>query len=235
MRRGMLLPCECSGSVADSACSGHRSSLISYPDAPVPPPLDTNSTADSSNYSVAPRSRHDSTALLMLPAPLSANRQLMTSTPSVGMSRSSEDHYYSDTASANQRLISSPAVPDTYSESLESTSTSTHNHSRSPYPQHQTPVTASNPFRGSTPSSPPPGGEFTPYSDYEQPSRQRGVALQDSGPVPQGGEGVRRVGGRPSRRPTSQTPPNANRYSRSSTAFSLPPGAAPPQAHYGPQ
>ncbi|KAH6911179.1 chitin synthase [Coprinopsis sp. MPI-PUGE-AT-0042] len=186
-----------------------RSSLISYPDAPVPPPMDTNSTADSSNYSVAPRSRHDSTALLMLPAPLSANRQLMTSTPSVGMSRSSEDHYYSDSASANQRLISSPAVPDHYSDSVESASTSTHTHSRSPLP-----------------SAPEP--KFTPYSDYEQQARQRGVGLQDNGPVPQGGEGVRRVGQHHKR-------PPSNRYSRNSTAFSLPPGAAPPQAHYGPQ
>ncbi|KAJ6500622.1 glycosyltransferase family 2 protein [Mycena sanguinolenta] len=58
----------------------------------------------------------------------------------------------------------------------------------------------------------------------------RGIQLTDSGPVP-GPEGVRRVA-RNARRPTSQVPPQPNRYSRGSMspAFSLPPGAAPPQA-----
>ncbi|KAJ7167108.1 glycosyltransferase family 2 protein [Mycena filopes] len=77
----------------------------------------------------------------------------------------------------------------------------------------------------------------------------RGVSLTDSGPVPGPEGGVRRVARPSSRRPTSQvpvgaggqgqspqqqqTPPQQNRYSRNSTGYGLPPGAAPPQGGYG--
>ncbi|TFK24293.1 chitin synthase [Coprinopsis marcescibilis] len=207
----------------------NRYSLVSNPDAPGPQVYDGGSTVDSSNYSAAPtRSRHDSNALLMLPAPLSVpNRQLMSSTPSVGMSRSSEDNYYSDTASgSNQRLVPSPLVPDHYSESTESTSTSTA-HSRSPNLRNGA-NPADNPFRSMT-TSPTSNEDFQPY-DENAGRPPRGVSLMDNGPVV-GPDGVRRVARPTSRRPTSQAPAT-NRYSRSSTAFSLPPGAAPPQ-HYG--
>lgn len=75
-----------------------------------------------------------------------------------------------------------------------------------------------------SPSTPNTGTPFTHRSQ-----QSRGVSLSDHGPVP-GPEGVRRVS-RPTgktTRPTSQTPPNQNRYSRGST-YNLPPGAAPPQ------
>lgn len=212
-----------------------RYSLVSNPDAPMPPPHDASSTADSSNYSaVQARSRHDSNALLMLPAPLSVDRRLMASTPSVGMSRGSDDqHYYSDGGSgSNQRLISSPVVPDHYSDSLESTSTTTAaSHTRSPHSSRSSPPQdPNNPFRSMT-TSPTSNEEFQPYSEHDDLRQRRGVGLQDHGPVP-GPDGVRRI--RPtSRRPTSQAPPPTNRYSRNSTAFSLPPGAAPPQPNYG--
>ncbi|KAJ7261281.1 chitin synthase-domain-containing protein [Mycena haematopus] len=72
----------------------------------------------------------------------------------------------------------------------------------------------------------------------------RGVRLTDGGPVPGPEGGVRRVARPSARRPTSQAPVGAggqgpqqqqqqNRYSRGSSVgpgFSLPPGAAPPQA-----
>ncbi|KAG2022600.1 chitin synthase [Coprinopsis cinerea AmutBmut pab1-1] len=209
----------------------YRYSLTSNAEIPMPPPMDGTSTADSSNYSSVPtRTRHDSNTLLMLPAPLSANRQLMSSTPSVGMSRSSEDHYYSDAASnSNQRLISTPMVPDHYSDSLESTSTTTA-HSRS---QRSSPPDP-NPFRSHT-TSPTSNEEFQPYANTEDDPRmsmsRRGVGLTDNGPVP-GPDGVRRVSRPAGRRPTSQAP-QTNRYSRNSTAFTLPPGAAPPQTNFG--
>ncbi|KAJ7467425.1 glycosyltransferase family 2 protein [Mycena galericulata] len=72
----------------------------------------------------------------------------------------------------------------------------------------------------------------------------RGVRLTDSGPVPGPEGGVRRVARPSARRPTSQapvgaggqgpqTPPQQNRYSRNSTGYGLPPGAAPPQPFVG--
>ncbi|KAG9222182.1 hypothetical protein CCMSSC00406_0009005 [Pleurotus cornucopiae] len=59
----------------------------------------------------------------------------------------------------------------------------------------------------------------------------RGITLTDSGPVP-GPEGVRRVSKATGRRQSTQAPAQ-NRYSRSSSAYNLPPGAAPPQPYHG--
>lgn len=219
---------------------------------PMPSGFDTNTMDTSNNYN-AQRPRHDSNALLMLPAPLSANRPLLSST---SLSRTSEDN--SDSASfLNQRLIPSPQSID--HESFDS-SASGHRLASPPgnVNQYESPRQRSshthpssdpqNPFR-SIPTSPSSYDDsqqaYVPdYGGYgdESPgsgngnggnrmSGGRGVRLTDGGPVP-GPEGVRRVSRQLGRRPTSQVPPT-NRYSRSSTtAFGLPPGAAPPQPQY---
>ena len=165
----------------------------------------------------------------MLPAPLAVNRPPVSSTPSVGVSRSSEE----SGSGSGQRLIPSPHDP--YPESSDSPSaqrllspTSPYSPSRQP-PSPQTPIGDSqNPFRSQT-TSPTSYEETSAFSpDYDVTGR--GVRLKDSGPAH--GEGVRRVSRPTGRRPTSQTP-SQNRYSRNSMAFTLPPGAAPPQPNYG--
>jgi chitin synthase len=111
------------------------------------------------------------------------------------------------------------------------------------------PGETTNPFHNSEPYTaagyetavaPEPSEEY-PASPPNPTSRQqqgRGVSLSDRGPVPRSEtrpEGVRRVPRPVSKnaRPSSQTPPNQNRYSRAST-YVLPPGAAPPQtSNYG--
>lgn len=213
------------------------------------------STMDSTAFSGAPRQRHDSNTLLMLPAPLAVNRHPMSSASSVGMSRSSEDNNYSsDTASAsNQRLVPSPQSisVDQYSDTYESpvptgsryespvprAAPGVRNSSLPPLPSQDS---GSNPFNNRDYVTSPVSYEepiYSPESEDSGPvgrsSRAggRGVSLTDSGPVP-GPDGVRRVARPSGRRPSSQAPPQ-NRYSRNSTAFSLPPGAAPPQPNYG--
>lgn len=219
------------------------------------PPFDA-STFDSSNVA-SQRPRHDSSALLMLPAPLSVNRPMMASSSTIGMSRSSEDNYMSDTSGSNQRLIPSQSSqsPEIYSEGYDSSSAQRHLSPASPYdsptgvpraynnvatrrapsPQSYPGVSdSSNPFRSMTtsPTSYEEGYAMSAGDSDESGLRgpRGGVRLTDSGPVP-GPEGVRRVS-RQGRRPTSQAP-QQNRYSRSSTVFSLPPGAAPPQPYSG--
>lgn len=205
-----------------------------------PPAFDT-STLDSASYNNV-RPRHDSNALLMLPAPLAVNRPMPSSTSTVGMSRSSEEHYNSDNGSgSNLRLISSPPTveyvdsPDPTAQRLSPSPYNSQSFGRqNPGPQPPSMTEAQNPFRSLTtsPTSHEDQNMFTP--DYDEPSRGgggRGVRLMDSGPVP-GPEGVRRVSRPTGRRPTSQTP-SQNRYSRNSTVFSLPAGAAPPHPHFG--
>ncbi|KAF8203852.1 glycosyltransferase family 2 protein [Pholiota molesta] len=190
------------------------------------------STFDSANYN-SPRSRHDSAALLMLPAPLAVNRQPMSSASSVGMSRSSEDNYASASetgSNSNLRLLPSPQTTNEgYSEISESSQrllspTSPHD----PRFSRQAPSPHADPFRSQTTSPAHFDDNTTFIPEYDN---GRGVRLTDSGPVP-GPDGVRRVSRPTGRRPTSQAP-TQNRYSRSSTAFSLPPGAAPPQPGFG--
>ena len=175
----------------------------------------------------------------MLPAPLAVGRPMTSSTSSVGMSRSSEEHYNSDNGSgSNLRLTSSPTTAEHYVDSPDPATTrllppspySSQNFRQNPIPQPPSMTESQNPFRSSaTSNSHEDHSMFTP--DYDELSGRggggggRGVRLMDSGPVP-GPEGVRRVS-RP-RRPTSQTP-SQNRYSRNSTMFNLPPGAASPQ------
>jgi chitin synthase len=206
-----------------------------------PPGFDA-STLDSASYNNA-RPRHDSKTLLMLPAPLAVNRPLTSSTSSVGMSRSSEEHYNSDNGSGyNLRLTSSPQSAEHCVDSTDPAAArllppSPYNSQsfgkQNSVPQPPSMIEAQNPFRSSATSySHEDHSVFTP--DYDEPSSGggggRGVRLMDGGPVP-GPEGVRRVS-RP-RRPTSQTAPQ-NRYSRNSnTTFNLPAGAAPPQQNFG--
>ncbi|KAF9535696.1 glycosyltransferase family 2 protein [Crepidotus variabilis] len=199
-------------------------------------PFDS-STTDSTSYS--PRPRHDSNTLLMLPAPLAVNRPMMSSSSTVG-ARSSEDNYASDSGyGPNARLLPSPQANDSYSEeSSQRLMSPTASAYDSPYgratpPQPPPMHDPQNPFRSQSGSPYPDNGNFT--SEYEDTSRHsmgRGVQLSDGGPVP-GPEGVRRVPRQTGRRPSSQVPPQQNRYSRNSTQFTLPPGAAPPQPNYG--
>ncbi|KAG5720015.1 Chitin synthase 5 [Termitomyces sp. T112] len=207
------------------------------------------STVDTSQY-LNPRSRHDSNTLLMLPAPLSVNRPLMSSTSSVGMSRNSEDVSDSGSSAAHNRRIPSPhhsySVGHDSVESVPSTSTQ-----RLVSPVHSNPSPqpdVQNPFRPvvssptamtyddypQQPWSPDYASDDAMSSNYATNLNNRasmygnrGVRLMDSGPVP-GPEGVRRVSRQQRQRPNSQAPPQ-NRYSRSSQAFGLPPGAAAPQ------
>ncbi|KAF8167592.1 glycosyltransferase family 2 protein [Crassisporium funariophilum] len=227
----------------DKKTDSNRYSLASNSDLTHQQQTFDASTLDSSSYNNTPRPRHDSNALLMLPAPLAVSRPMMSSASSVGMSRSSEDNYTSDNGSgSNLRLISSPST-DQYVESPESASAQRLLSPSSPYdsrgfgrngPPQPPSMTEQNPFRSQTTS--PMSYEDSAYSaEYEDAAAAarggRGVRLTDSGPVP-GPEGVRRVSRPTGRRPTSQAP-SQNRYSRNSTVFSLPPGAAAPQANYG--
>lgn len=191
------------------------------------------------------RPRYDSNAVLMLPAPLSANKPMLSS---ASVSRSSEENYLSDGGSnSNQRLL-----PDQYSDSHESSSSAMRLVAPTPYldsppprgrsvpssPQLYPPSPQEgNPFRSSM--SPPVTYEtevWSPDSAEEtgggRYAAARGVQLMDTGPIA-GPEGVRRVG-RQSRRTSQTTVSPQNRYSRNSGAFNLPPGAAAPQPYaYG--
>lgn len=211
------------------------------------------STIDSANFA-GPRQRHDSNTLLMLPAPLAVNRGAMSSTSSsAGMSRSSEDIAYSDGSGSNHRLVGN--AMDQYSDQEHSpgpppgVSNARRYNTPPPPPPHErsthrtsTPQSyetngsgqSGNPFYQVTTSPQPmydePQPMYNPDSEEAYRQARRGVPLTDSGPVP-GPEGVRRVARPSGRRPSSQAPPQ-NRYSRNSTVFSLPPGAAAPQHVY---
>lgn len=246
--------------LVDSFCrtESNRYSLASNSDTFHPPSAayDT-STVESAAFS--PRQRHDSNTLLMLPAPLAVNRAPMSSASSVGMSRSSEDNLYSDTGNSgsNLRLVPSPQSVDQYSDSYESsnntsTGINTKRYTTPPPPppesRYESPVprqamqgmnnrsntssvegSSANPFYTQTTSPISYDDHYSPVESDRNAGRG-GVRLTDSGPVP-GPEGVRRVARPVGRRPSSQAP--QNRYSRNSTVFSLPPGAAAPQHNYG--
>jgi chitin synthase len=225
----------------------NRLSMASNSDTAHPPSGGFDGSTLETNYNNNnPRPRHDSNALLMLPAPLAANRPMMSSSSSVGGPRSSEDNYAEDSGSgSNLRLVPSPQSMD--QDSYESHQTT----QRLLSPQYEFPTAPRVPAPQRAPSpqffdgnntyrqltTPPTAydesGPVWSPSDYSpEDSRRRGISLTDSGPVP-GPEGVRRVSRPNGRRPTSQVPAQTvNRYSRNST-YSLPPGAAPPQPHYG--
>ncbi|KAF8527564.1 glycosyltransferase family 2 protein [Hysterangium stoloniferum] len=112
----------------------------------------------------------------------------------------------------------------------------------------QYPGETQNPYRYSEPLAAQAATSYEePYafnSEYDEPNSAtafvpsrgdrggRGVSLADNGPVP-GPEGVRRIARPQARRASQQNPPpsGANRYSRSSPASSLPPGAAAPNIY----
>ncbi|KIK71495.1 glycosyltransferase family 2 protein [Collybiopsis luxurians FD-317 M1] len=235
----------------------NRYSLATDSDTFHPP---SNNGFDSSTIESAyatPRQRHDSNTLLMLPAPLAVNRQPMSSSSSssVAAARSSEEH--SSDNSSNLRLVpsfqsdhqqsssdhelppppppraSSPRYSSPAPRSIDSPQgRATSNNFRSPTVLSD----VSNPFSTTSPVSsehlfsaePEEMMSPSPVPAPGRPGgRGTGVRLTDDGPVP-GPDGVRRIARQGGRRPQSQ-----NRYSRSSTAFSLPPGAAPPQPGYG--
>ncbi|KAK2462847.1 hypothetical protein APHAL10511_005045 [Amanita phalloides] len=218
----------------------------------------SSSTMDSSGHmSGSQRPKYDSNAVLMLPAPLAANKPMMSSASTVG-ARTSEDNYNSDSASySNQRLL-----PDQYSDSHESMSPASPQRLLSPAPaQYESyiprgrnaspqllPPAEVNPFR-SVPGSPPVHESEAWNADSSdetvasanrhggsnhQNGASRGVRLTDMGPISGPEGGVRRVARQSRQRPPSQGP-QQNRYSRNSGTFNLPPGAAPPQpyAHGG--
>jgi chitin synthase len=204
--------------------------------------LDSSTTESFSQ----PRPRHDSNALLMLPAPLAVNRIATTaSTPS------GSDEAYSSEPSSHHRLLGSPI-------SAEPSPDSPYGYA-APQPRHPAPVIGyegqirsagstpvlrnsvvpnqypgetQNPFRSSQPQVAGYEESQPMFTDPEDPSpvnRTRGVRLSDHGPVP-GPDGVRRVAR--GRRNSAQQPPQ-NRYSRGSAYINLPPGAAPPYSSYG--
>lgn len=190
-----------------------------------------DSTTISGGQNQQPR-KPDSATLLMLPAPLAADRDRMSS-----LSRSSEDNHFTDAASgSNQRLVSSPQSGDEYAHAG-------YDSSSSGVPRYDSALrsaasgSSSAPFlEGSANPFYSPVTSPTSYDDpiYSPDSTEsayrvggRGVRLTDAGPVP-GPEGVRRVS-----RPSGRQPAAQNRYSRNSTAFNLPPGAAAPQQPYG--
>ncbi|KAG6917390.1 hypothetical protein DXG01_002769 [Tephrocybe rancida] len=238
----------------EKKAESNRYSIASTSDVTHPQNNDNSSTVDTGYQNQRPR--HDSSALLMLPAPLSVSRPLMSSTSSVGMSRTSEDVSDSGSSAAHNRLIPSPH--HSYSvghESVESVPGTSSQRLVSPvYTNSPTQPDAQNPFRSTVTS--PVSMSYDEYAqqqpwtpDYasddamspsagsnpnNRASYGRGVRLTDAGPVP-GPEGVRRVSRQPRQRPASQVPPpapNTNRYSRNSQVFGLPPGAAPPQPGY---
>jgi len=207
------------------------------------------------------RSRRDSSTLVMLPAPLSVTRPMTSSTSTVGNSRASEDDSASfsnqrlisspqsldqesfESTGSGGRLVTptqydypqariqpgSRLPPDHhYQQQLIS---EPHNPFRSPispvgYDESQLPIFVPDYGYGADDQYAAANSRMSPAAAM----LGRGVRLTDSGPVP-GPEGsVRRVPRQVGRRPTSQTSPQ-NRYSRNSTAFSLPPGAAPPQPY----
>lgn len=218
---------------------------------------DSSTSESSPSVPYIARQRHDSGGPLVLPAPLSTNRTLASaaSASSVGMSRSSEDvTYASDMGSmSNQRLVATPQdqYSDVYSEThvprypqfdaqVARAAGTNGGVLRNATISSQYPGETQNPFRTSEPQAVAYDDQYGGYTmePEELPPhipnqrQSRGVSLSDNGPVP-GPDGVRRVARPTARRPASQAP--QNRYSRSSTGFSLPPGAAAPQpgAGYG--
>jgi chitin synthase len=211
------------------------------------------STTDSFANPSAPRPRHDS-QLLTLPAPLALNRPLPAGGSSSSVARSNED-VYSDNASSQQRLVSSPTSTATEHQVEEyhgasspgrgnhdhhnARATGGHGAIRQAIAPISFPVDTPNPFQTG------PGDYYGVEHDVTHsaspspsggPPRSRGVSLSDKGPVPLAPEGVRRVSRPTSRRPTSQTA-QQNRYSRPPSVYAtLPPGAAAPNpnsGHYG--
>ncbi|KAF8905167.1 glycosyltransferase family 2 protein [Mucidula mucida] len=229
----------------------NRYSLASNSDTFHPPSAGFDSSTIDSSAFAGPRQRHDSNTLLMLPAPLAVNRGPMSSASSGFMSRSSEDVAYSDNGSgSNLRLVGTPGEYSDHEHSPAPTGVTNRYTTPPPPPPHErsnprssmsqsyetsgSGSSGGNPFYPVTTSPQPyeePSPMITPDSEEAYRQSRRGVPLTDSGPVP-GPEGVRRVARPSGRRPSSQAPAQ-NRYSRNSTVFSLPPGAAAPQPGYG--
>ncbi|KAF8664601.1 hypothetical protein AX16_000701 [Volvariella volvacea WC 439] len=156
-----------------------------------------SSTVDSAT-TPASRSRYDSNAVLMLPAPLAVNRPPMSSSTSVV--RTSEDAYGSDNSS-NRRLVPSPSGDQYGSPGLASTETAYDSSGRllSPnsqqgYPRAKSGYSSSspdvqNPFRSNS-ASPAVAGyeEVSPFSPEPEE-----IASPTPMSPPPGGNGYRPV------------------------------------------
>ncbi|KAF8170637.1 chitin synthase-domain-containing protein [Mycena galopus ATCC 62051] len=217
----------------------------------------TNASAQGGYAS--PRQRHDSAALLMLPTPLAVSRNttnsggMSSSSSSVPRSRSSEDGNggfgFEGNTSAHHLLASPQSTPvDTWGDAYGAPANPfmTPRMSASASPVYDEPEEAVSPMASPSRYSNGFAGVGAGGGGGGGGAGGRGVRLTDSGPVPGPEGGVRRVARPSSRRPTSQVPvgaggqgqqqqqqQNPNRYSRGSSVgpgFSLPPGAAPPQA-----
>ncbi|KAJ7056919.1 glycosyltransferase family 2 protein, partial [Mycena amicta] len=203
----------------------NRYSLASNSDNNHPPSGVDSSTMDSANnYLPAPRARHDTNAVLMLPTPLAVSRTTTHSGSSGPTSSTSSVSGGGAIArTSEEAFVTSPqsASVDMWVDSFDAAPPAVNN-SRSPPPRPPrenyrrsmdgTPPSSANPFiRGGSPASPGTYDEPPPsaYGGGGMSQAMRGVQLTDSGPVPSAdGGGVRRVA-RNSRRPTSQVPVSA--------------------------
>jgi chitin synthase len=226
--------------------------MTSISDTHTPDSRIDSSTSESAG--AQPRSRHNSTALLMLPAPLSANRSppAATSGSTPGLSQQLSDEVYQPepTSASSHRLVS-PVYSDQYADP-----------SATSYPAPQPRYPSMNiPFdgqvsrsggntpvlRNSTVSSHYPGETHNPFrasvvqplsAGYEDPQIATTYSPEPEDPFTLGRtRGVALSDDGPVPGPdgvrrvrnkrASTQPPQQNRYSRQSVY--LPPGAAPPQ------
>ncbi|KZT51785.1 glycosyltransferase family 2 protein [Calocera cornea HHB12733] len=250
------------GSTSETYFSGNTDAMLSRQSQP----LSQVASAYDSPEPRYDRPRVDSTPLLMLPAPLSVSQSRPpprdaspASSKSADISRSTEDD------DAEPILHSSPEPvqylnPQYMGPGLGGPSAVVR---QGTVPTVAYPGETQNPYRHSQPQA-AVGYEASPYQyeaeeDYPPPPpprpaqlHGRGVSLVDHGPVPAGGDGVRRVT-RPARKSTSgamspsststastqQTVMSPDRKRKSLSSFSsgsapaagLPPGAAPPQPY----
>ncbi|KAK7056158.1 glycosyltransferase family 2 protein [Favolaschia claudopus] len=216
--------------------------------------------SSAGGYSASsPRQRHDSNTLLMLPTPLAVSRNTTSSAGhalSSSSGRGSDEGGYYDTNTSAQYLLPQSAPVDTWSDSYDP-QPQQQQPQRPPRSRRSIDIvapspTSANPFLSPRASASTATSGSTSPVMYDEPEAAlpvqrppgRGVQLTDGGPVPSPEGGVRRVARQGGRRPTSQAPVGAggqgspqqqqpqqqNRYSRNSTGWSLPPGAAPPQS-----
>ncbi|KAJ7146626.1 hypothetical protein C8R44DRAFT_845695, partial [Mycena epipterygia] len=207
-----------------TSTESNRYSLTSNSDTFHPPSGMDTSTVESTNYNAAPRQRHDSNTLLMLPTPLAVSRNTtasasssnpMSSSSSVGMVRSSEEGF--DAGSSAHRLIGGPpwtrgSTPSTRraAPAAPAARVAPGEHGHAHTTREREPVLAR---REREPNREPE--ESTSPSRYGEAAR--GVRLTDNGLVPGPEGGVRRVARPSARRPLARADRAPN--SRSKTGI----------------
>lgn len=232
----------------DSSALDKRYSVASNSDTIYPTSnggLDSSTTESAPSLPHTSRQRHDSNGFLGIPTPLPVNvpRAFPSGASATSVARSSEDatHMSDIGSNSHQRLVPSPqeqysdVFGDRYSPQFDAQVARTAGNNggvlRNPTLSNQYPGETQNPFRPTEAQVISYDENYGYTAEPEEvppppPRQTRGVSLSDNGPV-RGPDVVRRVP-RQGRRSSSQAP--QNRYSRASTAFNLPPGAAPPQA-----